>query len=131
MAAKTNSDTSDKSSKTANKVVNVPNPDTPPHHVLVTKGSTITWKLNGSDYLKFQLNFGMWNPFDGRNFATFTGKKDQPLSLVTKYAGGFTYTITHTKPGSKRHTGTYGITVQSQSQGAPIGPRTGCPPACG
>jgi hypothetical protein len=127
MAAKSNSGAPDKSPKPANKIVNVPNPDRPPHHVLVKMGSKITWKLNGSEYPKFQLHFGMWNPFDGRKFATFTGNKGKPLSLVTKNAGGFTYSITHTKRGSKRHTGTYGITVQSPN----IGPHGGCPPACG
>jgi hypothetical protein len=127
MAPNNNSATPDKSPKPANQVINVPDPDSPPHYLLAMIGSTITWKLNPSDYPKFQLAFGMWNPFNGKKHATFNGVKGRPLALTAKNAGGFTYQITHLKRGSKRVTGTYGITVQSPN----IGPKGGCPPACG
>jgi len=127
MAAKTNSSTPDKSPKVANKVVNVPNPDSSPHHVLAKIGNKITWKSSASGYPKFQLNFGMWNPFNTKQYATFTGGNGKPLELTAQYAGGFTYRITHIKRGGKRLTGTYGITVEGQT-----GPRgTKCPPNCG
>lgn len=109
--------TKKKSSKPANVVFTLPDPDGPPNKFQAEVGGTVTWKSETPNYPKFEVSFTGANPSDDIEDAKFSGASNQPVVLNLKTPGHYKYIVKHiNKDGTNKSVGPFSIGIAAAGQ---------------
>jgi len=76
---------------------NIPNFPKEPAAICIATGTSVTWRGEGKN-TGIMVDFGSSSPFDPSG--TIMGGSDRPVTVVTKTAGCYKYTVGACNPGS-------------------------------